>query len=197
MATAVGSVTLNPVYIPFLQKPSCCAVTCLQMILYRNGVRLYDQEELAQRFGVKIGSEEQDAFRSGMPVRERLNYDEGISTMESVDALNKFFAEESIGMKATRYMYSQIESLQELLIENLRNNNEIWIEYHSQEIHDSEHIHDGLVESVDLTAQTVVIIDPVPRRRQRITVPIAMLERALSATFGKELGVISVKKVDL
>lgn len=47
-------VKLKPAYIPLIQKPQCCAVTCLQMIVYRNGYGLQDQEELAREFGVKV-----------------------------------------------------------------------------------------------------------------------------------------------
>jgi hypothetical protein len=164
------------------------------MVLYRNGFRLYEQEELARRFGVKIGPDEHEAFCTDMPVRERLNCDEGVSTMDSVDDFNTFFTDEGIPLKATRHMYSDIHSLQDFLSDQLGHDKEVWVEYHSQEIHDSEHIHDGLVESIDLASQSAVIIDPVPRRKQRVTVPIAMLGRAISTQFGKELGMITISK---
>jgi hypothetical protein len=49
-------------YIPIIQKPYCCAMACFCMILYRRSGILYDQEELARYFGVRISLDSQSAF---------------------------------------------------------------------------------------------------------------------------------------
>jgi len=56
--------SLDPPYLPLIQKPMCCAVTCLQMIVFRNCGTLCDQEQLAIQFGVKIDQKYISAFSS-------------------------------------------------------------------------------------------------------------------------------------
>jgi len=196
--SAMETATVVPKYIPLMQKPKCCAVGCLQMILYRNGYGLYDQEDLAIEFGVKIGSDDRHAFREDMPIMTEFNCDEGISTVGSVDKINSFFERSSIALEATAYPYASLGTLEELIADNLPQNNDIWIEYHSHEVHagdrDNKRIHDALLESFDKKTGTAVLIDPKPGRRQRVTVPLGTLERSLSGQFGKELGIVVVRK---
>lgn len=185
-------------YIPLIQKPKCCAVTCLQMILYRNGHGLHDQEDLALEFGVKIEPEDVLAFREDMPILTSFNHDEGISTLDSVEAFNEFFKQKGIQLRAEAIRYADIDSLRDLLIKHLDDDHDVWIEYHSHEIA-SEHanngrIHDALIESFDPASNTIVLIDPKPTRRQRHTTSLEMLDRALSSEYGRELGLIVVRK---
>ncbi|MFZ4461457.1 MAG: hypothetical protein ACOYN2_02735 [Patescibacteria group bacterium] len=68
---------MNPTkYIPLVQKPECCAVTCLQMILYRRTGKLYDQQALAEFFGVKINKRHVHAFNVSLQIMDRYNKDE-------------------------------------------------------------------------------------------------------------------------
>jgi hypothetical protein len=190
--------SVAPKYIPIVQKPKCCAVACLQMILYRNNFGLFDQEDLAIEFGVKVGADDKHAFRENMPTMTEFNNDEGISTLDSVERINVFFDSSKITLAAMALPFSKISSFKDLIVENLAQNNDIWIEYHTHEVHaddiNNKRIHDALIESIDLEANTAVIIDPKPGRRQRATVPVDVLERALSSKFGRELGLLIVKK---
>jgi len=192
------TVAVIPRYIPLIQKPKCCAVACLQMILYRNGFGLYDQEDLAIEFGVKIEAVDKEAFRENMSIMTEFNCDEGISTVGSVDRVNSFFQRSGIGLEAKAHEYAKISSIEALIADNLAQNNDVWIEYHSHEIHASDQnnqrIHDAVVESIDKKTRFAVLIDPKPARKQRVTVPIDVLERSLSSKFGKELGIVIVRK---
>jgi hypothetical protein len=67
-------------YIPIIQKPYCCAMACFCMILYRRTGLLYDQEELARHFGVRISPNAQSAFSEQMPILTAQNFDEGVTT---------------------------------------------------------------------------------------------------------------------
>ena len=194
----MDAVTVAPKYIPLIQKPKCCAVACLQMLLYRNGFGLFDQEDLAVEFGVKIGIDDKSAFREDMPLMTDFNFDEGISTIESVDRINTFFKKSNISLFATPHSFSSIKSLRDLIVENLAQNNDIWIEYHTHHVHagdiNNKRIHDALIESFDAKTDSVVIIDPKPGRRQRLTVPLESIQQALSSEFGKELGLLIIEK---
>ena len=74
----------------------------------------------------------------------------------------------------------------------LRADHDVWVEYHRDEISAGSVIHDGLIESYDSGVRSIVLIDPNPRRKQRICVAMDTLERAISPTFGRELGVLIV-----
>jgi len=192
-------VFLDPGYIPLIQKPTCCAVTCLQMILYRNGFGLHDQEELAVAFGVKIREKYAAAFSSKMPIMTRSNFDEGIPTVESESKINAFFVEKKVGLIAKSYVFSEIPSVRDFIKSHIRENSDVWIEYHAQDIHPDDqmqgnYIHDGLVESIDLADDMVCVIDSMPDHRQRLTLPLKTLERAISPHFGKETGFVIVRK---
>lgn len=194
MSTAV----LNPKYLPLIQKPLCCAVTCLQMILFRNGCGLHDQEDLAVKFGVRISPENALAFRDDMPVLTRTNFDEGIPTVESEDKINSFLKEAGYPLKAKAWKFSEIEDTSSFLLDNIKRNNDIWIEYHSQEIHSydrsgGDYIHDGLVESLDAVGRTAVVIDPMPEHRQRLNVTLNQIENGISEKFGRETGFVIVE----
>ena len=190
--------SLQPTYIPLFQKPKCCAVACLQMILYRNGFGLHDQEDLAIQFGVRIESDDRHAFRENMQLMTQFNLDEGISTLNSVGMINALFRNSGILLSATAHLHSNFGSLKDLVAENLSKNNDIWIEYHSNEIHaldkNSNRIHDAVIESYDAKSDSAVIIDPSPRRRQRISVGMRALTESMSDKYGKELGLLLIQK---
>ena len=195
----MSAITLNPRYIPLVQKPKCCAAACLQMVLYRGGFGLYDQEDLAIQLGAKICLDDVNAFRVDMPIMTRFNFDEGISTVNSCDTINALLKSKNIGLTLEAHMHSEIRGLSNLIAEHIKYNEDVWVEYHSHEIHAGKEsvarIHDALVESVDLQSRTAVLVDPKPTRKQRLTVDLAMLDRAMSSKFGKELGLLIVKKV--
>ena len=85
---------MNHKYNIILQKPYCCAMACLSMVLYRRSHKLYDQEELAIIFGVKIGEKYKNAFRESLDFITSHNYDEGINTLESIEQIQAFLTQE-------------------------------------------------------------------------------------------------------
>lgn len=189
------AISLEPSYVPIIQKPKCCAAACLQMILYRNGYGLFDQEDIAIEFGIKVGKEDKDAFRENMSTMTGFNLDEGMPTTESADHINHFLSNKNISLQVQNFRYSDISDLTHFISDNITKNNDIWVEYHTHEMYEaSGKIHDGLIESIDPLAKTIVLIDPKPTRRQRNTVSIDLLARSLSDIHGKELGLTIVSK---
>ncbi|MFA6280513.1 MAG: hypothetical protein WC612_06960 [Bdellovibrionales bacterium] len=195
-------IAVNPTYIPLIQKPHCCAIACLQMVLYRNGLGLFDQEQLAIRFGVKIATEDAHAFSAAMQVMTRAGLDEGISTVESADDFNTFFNEISVPLEAKGYKYSTIPNVGAFLMEHLAANNDVWIEYHAHDIHandnykskhEGDYVHDGLIEGFAPSMNTITVIDPYHDHRQRITVSLTEIEKAVSSLFGKETGFVIIR----
>ncbi len=189
-------VLLKPRHIPLTQKPCCCNVTCLQMILYRHGYGLFDQQELAKYFKIKVGKKDKKAFNVRLGAYTRVNYDEGLKTIESEDIVNRFFRERDMPLVAKAVKASEISNLKKFIRDNLIANNDLWIEYKAHQIHryDSEkgqYIHDGLVEEIT-NSNTVTIIDPAPRHKPRIRISAKVLAESISSKFGRETGFIVI-----
>lgn len=130
-------ISLNPSYIPLMQKRFCCAAAVLQMIVYRNGYGLFDQEEVARELGVKISAEDISAFSKPMPLFTKLNFDEGLKTVESEEVINQFFKNHSIALCARAVRSQNVPSMEEFLKDNILGNRDIWVEYHNDETRDS------------------------------------------------------------
>jgi hypothetical protein len=169
------------------------------MILFRNERGLFDQERLAITFGVSISEEDAAAFSTEMPIMTNANFDEGIQTVEAEQRINVFLQERAAGLRATSFKHSKVPSLPDFLSTHLRANHDIWVEYHAQEIHSKDdnqgnYIHDGLIESLDLTNIHVVVVDPMPKHQQRLVIPLDTLERAISTRYGRETGFVVIEQ---
>jgi hypothetical protein len=192
--------TITPTYTIFYQKPQCCAVTCFQMILFRRGCGLFDLEELAQYFNVKVSKKEKMAFRVPLKTLTRYNHDEGISTLDSVSRVNEFAKKNKLKFHASATKISEIKNISEFIEKNILAGNDIWIEYKSHSIHkkidggESEYIHDGLIESISSDRKTVTLIDPEPSHKSRQLLKLSTLSTALSKKYGRETGFVVISK---
>lgn len=188
--------TLKPKYLPLVQKPSCCNVTCLQMILYRRGFGLFDQQDLAKYFKIKVGKDELKSFNVKLGVYTSTNNDEGLKTIESEKLINRFFKDKKIPLKASAIKASEIADLTQFLIDNIKKDNDLWLEYKVHKIHGEKLIHDNVVESVKtLSGKTwVTLVDPYWVYKPRLDVTIEDIAEAISDKYGRETGFIIVSK---
>lgn len=189
-------ISQKPFYIPLVQKPQCCSVTCLQMILYRRLWKLYDLQDLALYFWVKIDEENIESFNVKLKTLSNFNFDEWISTIESEEIINQFFHENNLNLKAKSYKYSDIYDLKIFIEENLKIGNDLWLEYHSDEIHsynDYVTIHDSLIESI--FENEVVLVDPEYHHKPRIKVDIETLKKSISNHFWKETWIVVISNI--
>lgn len=194
------SLFLEPKYIPLVQKPECCSVTCLMMLLYRKGYGLFDQEELAMYFNVRISESKSCAFNVKLNTyREQDNSDEvgGLKTIESADVINQFFNDNDIRLVADAIKISEISNLLEFLIGNIEEDKDLWVEYKTRPISGAEGTHDGLIEGLtqDGGVTKVVIINPSRDYEPRRIIEIDIFQEALSSKFGSETGFIVVSAV--
>lgn len=191
--------SLKPKYVPLVQKPECCAVTCFQMLLFRNGLGLFDQENLAKFFGVKVNKKHHNMFNVKLEILSDYNYDEGISTLDSVNKVNAFFRKNKINLAAEAKRITEVEDLKMFIKSNIVLNNDLWVEYKGHYIHKSDqmkgkYLHDGLIETIDTKNNEVVIIDPSPDHKPRIKIRLKSLFDSLSTKFGKETGFVIISK---
>jgi len=166
------------------------------MILYRRGFGLFDQENLARYFKIKVGPRDVDCFNIKLGTYTSLNNDEGLKTIESEDVINQFFLEHHISLSASAVRASEIRNLQSFITKNLEKNRDLWIEYKSHVIHNAEAIHDGLVESIaeSTPSITATLINPLPRGKPRFVINLHRLQDALSDKYGRETGFIVIER---
>jgi len=186
--------SLRPLYVPLVQKPFCCNVTCLAMILYRRGYGLFDQEKLAKFFDVRVSPEARKAFNVRLGLYSRIGFDEGIKTIESAATVNRFFRTQKIPLVATAVRASEIKDLKKFITEHLKANDDLWIEYKINSIHGGASIHDNVVESIRTRdgSTSVVLVDPDGELKTRNAVSLSAIKEAISDTFGRETGFIVI-----
>ena len=181
----------------FLQKPYHCAMACLQMVVFRHVGRVLDQEELGVRLGVKIPKSVRKYFRNDLPELTSHNWDEGIRTTESSDALNRFFQEEGIPLLAESFVATSEFSanLPRWLAENLEAGFDLWAEYALEErrllLPNRTYLHDSLI--ISATADSVTILDPEPKSRNIRTVPMDEFVKRMSGACGKVTGILRIR----
>ena len=49
-------------YVPLTQQRSCCAPTCIQMIMYKNGIPLKPAEEIGYHMGLTVSLDAECLF---------------------------------------------------------------------------------------------------------------------------------------
>lgn len=54
-------------YIPFTQQPSCCVPTCIQMVMYRQGISLLPAEEIGHHLGLVAPPDRSRLFYGSVP----------------------------------------------------------------------------------------------------------------------------------
>ena len=196
MPVYMPSYTLSPRYTPLVQKPFCCNVTCLMMILYRHGFGLFDQEALAEFFKIKIPRSVQAYFNVKLPHLKSKREEGGMRTIDSKNLVNKFFKKHKIQLHAVDVKASNIKNLHKFISEHLRMNHDLWVEYKSHEIHREDAVHDNVIESIrrTKTGAFVTLIDPFSEHKTRFEVPIAKIERAISDKFGRETGFLVITR---
>lgn len=156
-------------YVPFTQQPYLCVPTCLQMILYRRGIALMEQEAIANELGLIVPEEDLKYFthaRTG----ERPSSGYGTQIQDERYSMQKLF--DKNGWKLSFARRSDITSVDELhhILAEAQANDDIdamlCFDYGKLWGLKSNGGHVCIFESID--GDTVHIIDPernVPKRR--------------------------------
>ncbi len=179
-----------PPYTRLVQMPFFCAPACLQMILFRRGYGLRDQEDIALELGVKVTQEVQKNLRV------KLEYappeTAGIETILADQRINEYFSRNRIPLVARSVRASQIRTLGQWVSGHLQARHDLWLEYHADAMCGSPAIHDSLIESCDRVSITVV--DPSWDQPGRHTHSIDVVAEAIGTKYGRETGIIVVKQ---
>ena len=184
---------LKEKYIVIVQKPYLCNIACFLMILYRNEKILFEQEYLAKYFNVKIHPNHQESFNVKLEHTIKINDDEWLQTIKEEKLINNFLKEKKLNLIAKSFYYSDITDLKLFIEKNLKDWNDMWVEYKTEGIFPwSKWIHDWLIENIDWSI--ITMIDPEPQNKNRYQVHIDYLKEALSDKFARETGIVLIKK---
>ncbi len=175
-------------YKHLVQKPSFCGPTSLQMILFRRGFWV-DQEELAKKLKAKIRSKNKDKYVHDFEID---NKDAGIP-LENFSEIGGTL--EECGLKAKVIFFDDIENLKELITENLSQGNDIIINFHRGHYDPKKNWgHFALISAIE--DEQVEICDPSYEDKSYWKTSIEELMRAMSDEIdGKERGIVIISEL--
>lgn len=172
-------------------------MACLQMVLFRRTGKLFDQEGLGARFGVKVPENKKAIFTYDLAVLTAHNFDEGISTMDAETPLNAFFSESKLNLRARSYRSEEafLENLATWTREALAKGDDLWIEYAvGEKGSPGVYLHDSLIDAFDPERGTVTIVDPDPESRNVRQMPLEELADRISGSYGKPTGILRISE---
>ncbi len=190
--------SLVPPYIIQIQKPHFCAVACLNMILYRQLWIIFEQEKLGLFFNISVEPSTLYCFENTFKTTTDINGNEWFVTIESENIVNNFFDSKNLPLKAEAFHLTKIlttyPSLHSFISKNIKENNDLWIEYKVWAVWEwYTGMHDGLIESIDWN--NITIINPQWDNKNRESIPLILLEDALSSRIARETGIVVIKKI--
>lgn len=168
------------------------------MILYRRFGVLYEQEELAEYFWVKIGVREVSSFLREFPLLSSMNLDEWVETMKIEGKLREFMIEHEHSCEIETFSIERIDDLDLFIREHLSSGYDIWCEYIRGDITDITKtsplgIHDGLITAYDTETHFITLMNPEPKQKNRITFPIEELRERMSGRHGRPTWCIIIR----
>ena len=165
------------------------------MILYRRGLPIIEQEELAKFFKIHVPLSAKKFFNTTLTTRKKS--EDGIQTIESEGRVNRFFKKYKFPLIAKAVRASEISDLEKFIENNLRKSNDLWVEYKSDRIHGEHFIHDNVIESMERGKKEmlVTVVDPYGEYRTRNKLLLSVLQDAINENeFGRETGFLVVSK---
>ena len=174
---------INPPYKHLTQKNSFCGPACLQMVLFRRGIWV-EQEELAKKLGTRIRNKNRNKYLLDFEINDN---DAGLNLLE----FNHFGSIlKEYGLKAKVIILSKIEDLRKLIEENLEKGNDTIINLHRGFYDPKKNWgHFCLVSSIE--NDVVEICDPSFEDKSYWKTSVEELMKAMSKEIdGKERGLI-------
>lgn len=185
---------VNPPYIPLVQQPLCCFACSVQWVLLRRNLKLIDQEEIAQYFGLEIPKKSVKYFTRKIKVTSnRKNY--GTKSEKQYNNMNRFFAKYKIPLKAKSFRVSKVNDPQLLISENIKKGNDIITIYHQRGIDKRRYNIGHVVVIAEIDGDMAIVGDPSRTSPKFWRVKLRKLVNAMSDRFdGDERGFIVISK---
>jgi hypothetical protein len=164
------------------------------MILYRRSGILYDQEELARYFGVRISLDSQSAFSEKMPIFTAQNFNEGVATLSIGNELQAILDRLEILSIVVTHLFETAELLESQIIATLAQDGDVWCEFVDGPLDKPEELslHDNLIEAYNSQTKEVILIDPEGYKKNRYSMPFNELVTRVSGKYGRKTGIITL-----
>lgn len=185
-------IKINPPYKHLVQKKNLCGSACIQMILFRHGVWI-EQEELAYKLGTKINGKDADLYL--MPFRKA---SDGSS---KIGMKLKDFNKPKIKNALKKYRFnigihriSTVKSPEKFFIKNLKENNDVIINFWWKPINGVDFGHYVLLSEFNTVTKKIKVCDPGQNKRSFWEVRLDKLVKGMNKKFdGNERGFLVVK----
>lgn len=170
-------------YIPFVQQQSCCAVTCIKMVMYKRGIPLIPQELLGYHLGLIVSPENKHLFwnaRTGK--KPKAGY--GTQVFFKLYNPNRAFKKLKIPLKFSTHhinCYKTEEKLRDYIADFVEKNKDMLVCFDHGTLNDNDK-HAGHVCVVDRIypkKNLVRIIDPSVNQPKWRMVKISKLKKAM------------------
>jgi hypothetical protein len=158
-------------YTAITQLPYCCVATCIQMILYRRGLHILDQESIATELGLRIPEKVRKYFHN-TDGRVKIVSDNspnmGTQIFEEQYSIPNFFKKQEIPLDfSVQYFFDSPVELKEFL-DAQSIEDDIMIRLHSSVLGDNPGIgHMVLFEGLE--NHMVYLADPLPPMLKAVT----------------------------
>jgi len=184
---------IQPKYKHLTQKKNFCGIACVQMILFRRDFWV-DQELLAYKLGAKIDEKDRDLYRFSFKELPSDNPDIGIRIMDfKKKKVKNFFQKYKLRVEV--HLISEIDNVENFIIMNLKNNNDVIINFWWKPIKDIDFGHHVLLSGFDTKSKIVTACDPSPQNKSFWKVELNKLIKGMSSKWtGYERGFIVIKK---
>ena len=158
---------IHPEYIAMTQQPYCCLPTCVQMILYRRGLQLLEQEIIGIDLGLKIPKEELHNFEN-VSIGKRPPAGWGTRINVKKYNLNGFFKKRGYPLESAYFSVEDIKSVPRFIANNLKQGNDILICFQYGRLYnvDIKDGHASLIEEID--DKKIILVDPQANKKRRI-----------------------------
>ncbi|MCD4760252.1 C39 family peptidase [archaeon] len=191
-------IKFNPPYKHLYQKPAFCGPCCVQMVLFRRGLWV-DQEEIALE--LNTGILKKNVYHYAMPqriVNGKIKTKIGVSLKSFDTHLNEIFKKYNLALHAKEYNISQVSNPKEFIVKNITEDNDIIVDFwlRQEKPRKIEVGHYVLISKVDTDSNMLTICDPDSDAKNSWKIDINELIDLMNKKWdGNERGFIIIKKL--
>ncbi|QQG37794.1 MAG: hypothetical protein HYS26_04190 [Candidatus Kaiserbacteria bacterium] len=118
-------VALDPPYTPLTQQRMCCVPCAVQWVLLRRGLPIFTQEKIGEALDLTVPPVHKKLFCEGVMVSITEPAHGWGSKTDGHDALNKFFKENRLPVRARHVKHSALKKPEDLIERNIKKGNDV------------------------------------------------------------------------
>lgn len=155
-------------YLPITQQPYCCVTACLQMVMYRRGINLIEQEDIAYELGLTVPKNDVHLFKKAR-TGQKPSSGWGTQIQKEEFSVPKFFKNHNILLNfSIKNDFADASELRNYLNSHLGDDVDVMLCFDYGVLWETDHRggHVCIMESID--GDEIVLVDPernVPKRR--------------------------------